>query len=129
FVSCSCIAPAFTVSLLRVRSFLSLVFRCPAPTEIDTLSLHDALPIYGSYLAGMGAKRKQLIKVYLRGKTEVAISSRWMDTTHRVDRKSTRLNSSHVKISYAVFCSKKNTLVTASHQLQSSQRRRYPSDS
>src|ERR1035441_8241191 len=67
-------------------------FNDPATTEISPLSLHDALPISPppppscSRYPGMGRRQ------YLR---------------HRRDRKSTRLNSSHLGISYAVFCLKK----------------------
>src|SRR6266513_4854283 len=76
------------------RHFFFFFFNDPATTEIYTLSLHDALPIsvlgicYGA----------QLVAQQLGG--EVA-------RTGGGDRKSTRLNSSHVSISYAVFCLKK----------------------
>src|SRR3712207_8399345 len=45
-----------------------------------------------------------LARAYLHG---------WLLVGDRADRKSTRLNSSHANISYAVFCLKKNTLLTA----------------
>src|SRR6266542_6537548 len=64
-----------------------------ATTEIYTLSLHDALPIYSA--------------VELRGGV-IDHEARSVDLHRRVDRKSTRLNSSHGSISYAVFCLKKN---------------------
>src|SRR5437879_8307681 len=64
----------------------------PATTEIYTLSLHDALPIsLGGYLRVRGGEHR-------RGAGKAAGSG---------DRKSTRLNSSHRCISYAVFCLKK----------------------
>src|SRR3989442_3361458 len=66
-------------------------FNDTATTEIYTLSLHDALPIWLCPLgrhAGPGPGRAPAAQ---RG----------------ADRKSTRLNSSHVRISYAVFCLKK----------------------
>src|SRR5438067_6595434 len=71
-------------------------FNDTATTEIYTLSLHDALPISLSrwrnrWAAGFRSELVWLPKRLLR------IS----------DRKSTRLNSSHVSISYAVFCLKK----------------------
>src|SRR5436305_2514316 len=66
-----------------------------ATTETYTLSLHDALPI--SYTASW--KR--------RTKATDACSSPSARPATREDRKSTRLNSSHVRISYAVFCLKK----------------------
>src|SRR2546428_4975469 len=80
--------------------FFFFFFNDTATTEIYTLSLHDALPICA---AGAGA-RPRLIgwcsgDVVLGRRHPVATSSR--------DRKSTRLNSSHDQISYAVFCLKK----------------------
>src|SRR6266511_5882620 len=65
-------------------------------TEIYTLSLHDALPIY--LVAERRPARKAARHVH--------------DVGVEIDRKSTRLNCSHVKRSYAVFClkKKKNTL-------------------
>src|SRR5437660_3987323 len=75
-------------------------FSVPATTEIYTLSLHDALPICidafdrgGLHRGGDGRRA---------GAERKASASR--------DRKSTRLNSSHVAISYAVFCLKKKTV-------------------
>src|SRR5438876_4437285 len=71
---------------------LVFFFNATATTEIYTLSLHDALPIslavdgaQGAYHDFAGRKTGQ----------------------RRQDRKSTRLNSSHPSISYAVFCLKK----------------------
>src|SRR5690606_40425539 len=104
--------------LLVVRCF---VFTSPATTEIYTLSLHDALPIsdrgFGTDFAAAGADhamRRQAAGADLRAQLP-----RWRQrriqgaclagrgTVAAEDRKSTRLNSSHVKISYAVFCLKK----------------------
>src|SRR5574340_1392151 len=65
-------------------------FNDTATTEIYTLSLHDALPIYGLH-QHLDCELTHRIVVGRRG----------------TDRKSTRLNSSHQKISYAVFCLKK----------------------
>src|SRR3712207_8102894 len=82
-------------------------FNDAATTEIYTLSLHDALPIY------VGVRERELrrprlhIALRLVGVAEPVLLER-----HRVavvDRKSTRLNSSHANISYAVFCLKKKT--------------------
>src|SRR5438876_11004905 len=77
--------------------FLSFFFNDTAPTEIYTLSLHDALPIlipvYLRAEAYLGAKR---------GPQAAAEFQKLVE-----DRKSTRLNSSHPSISYAVFCLKK----------------------
>src|SRR5439155_25643207 len=74
-------------------------FNDTATTEIYTLSLHDALPIslYSSHLA-YDSKRDLFFAVAVFNKGEVQVA---------LDRKSTRLNSSHVAISYAVFCLKK----------------------
>src|SRR3712207_9083202 len=67
-------------------------FNDTATTEIYTLSLHDALPIsYRGRALQENRARVQLLD----------------DAHRRGDRKSTRLNSSHANISYAVFCLKK----------------------
>src|SRR3954464_1385143 len=68
-------------------------FNDTATTEIYTLSLHDALPISGSVVRGLRAGGGRGIRPRGAG--------------GRIDRKSTRLNSSHTIISYAVFCLKK----------------------
>src|SRR5438034_11723291 len=74
-------------------------FHYTPPTEIYTLSLHDALPICsGALHSAMDAHgRAQFLKC-----KQVSISR-----LAGRDRKSTRLNSSHTVISYAVFCLKK----------------------
>src|SRR6266702_4289502 len=70
-------------------------FYATATTEIYTLSLHDALPIC-EYKIGV-----------LESLTEpLTFESKHHLENKRPDRKSTRLNSSHVAISYAVFCLK-----------------------
>src|SRR6266704_2669169 len=74
-------------------SSLFFFFNDTATTEIYTLSLHDALPISGARPARLAPGR---------GETE-------LDRVAPGDRKSTRLNSSHVSISYAVFCLKKKS--------------------
>src|SRR3989442_8233584 len=81
----------------RPRSlFFFFFFNDTATTEIYTLSLHDALPIYpGGRTAGS-----------LPGH-EAGDPASFSTYDSRPDRKSTRLNSSHVRISYAVFCLKK----------------------
>src|SRR2546422_8663996 len=73
-------------------------FNDTATTEIYTLSLHDALPISG-VLRGVDMAPGE-------GVVGWAVSERKIVTTPE-DRKSTRLNSSHGYISYAVFCLKK----------------------
>src|SRR6266496_6093605 len=79
-------------------------FKETATTEIYTLSLHDALPIY----APRCRRRRNGRRPAARSATD-----RRADGDRRVDdrdRKSTRLNSSHVEISYAVFCLKKKKI-------------------
>src|SRR5215813_15110801 len=78
-------------------------FNDTATTEIYTLSLHDALPI----------SVRELVPAPIRPRPHRAPEARLelvVVASHHVgDRKSTRLNSSHVRISYAVFCLKKKT--------------------
>src|SRR5256885_14543300 len=85
-------------------------FNDTATTEIYTLSLHDALPIWRSRvdLDRAGERPHRVVVVSL---ADVQLRQ----VVHRPqDRKSTRLNSSHLVISYAVFClkKKKNRTVT-----------------
>src|SRR5207249_10480858 len=105
----------FSTSCVFLLCSIFFFFNAPAPAEISTLSLHDALPI--SYLSDAHIASMvwpASIEPFCSMVTEImkgisAASSR--------DRKSTRLNSSHVSISYAVFCLKKKK------QLQNHQRR------
>src|SRR5438067_13769681 len=87
-----------TFALLHYFFFPSLLFffffNDTATTEIYTLSLHDALPISDSRDRRSHHRRP-------------AAAARDLRALHQRDRKSTRLNSSHVSISYAVFCLKK----------------------
>src|SRR5207253_4151047 len=102
---------------LLTTATLTLAFYHPtAPTELYTLSLHDALPICinpptaalllnesidlrpGDWVAQNAANSGGLMPS--------------MASWRGSDRKSTRLNSSHVAISYAVFCLKKKRLVS-----------------
>src|SRR5438876_1569695 len=83
-------------------------FIVPAPTEIYTLSLHDALPILPLVFRAEHPLRDIAAAAGLgpgvpRG-----------PPVHR-DRKSTRLNSSHPSISYAVFCLKKKKAIEKFH--------------
>src|SRR5258708_17608469 len=70
-------------------------FNDTATTEIYTLSLHDALPICPQRDSGRGRAAFEALFHH--------------PSKPRADRKSTRLNSSHQIISYAVFCLKKKT--------------------
>src|SRR5690606_40254227 len=107
---------------------LSLLLPTPTPSPISTLSLHDALPICPGSMA-----RSWLLRRFLQPTTtnphrlrmataaatttgerlghilieEGLLTREQLGQALAEDRKSTRLNSSHVKISYAVFCLKK----------------------
>src|SRR5947208_9441852 len=78
-------------------------FNDTATTEIYTLSLHDALPIW------LLLQRVELYAGHQQPRQHVARSERTLAVAlvPGIDRKSTRLNSSHQIISYAVFCLKK----------------------
>src|SRR5690349_23810313 len=79
-------------------------FKATAATDIYTLSLHDALPIFVTMrwvqTAGLGLP----VATYAVRASVHPIAA---TSEGGPDRKSTRLNSSHVEISYAVFCLKK----------------------
>src|SRR5262245_64220201 len=96
-----------------------MMLNASAPTQIYTLSLHDALPILAGEpeqvisparpitlplmdLSAMGQEEREAEA----GRLAKEEARRPFDLS-RVDRKSTRLNSSHLGISYAVFCLKK----------------------
>src|SRR3712207_8294042 len=91
-------------------------FNDTATTEIYTLSLHDALPICGAMAASRGGGRTEPPFLWFAGvgggrrRAHVG-SARDLRPGH-ADRKSTRLNSSHANISYAVFCLKKKNIRT-----------------
>src|SRR5699024_11671620 len=106
----------------------SFLYLRPSSTDIFTLSLHDALPIFyvGSFMVchfyngGFRGARNCYADASFFKNTNVAdghrrfsrndsaYDSRFFYTDQfALDRKSTRLNSSHVSISYAVFCLKK----------------------
>src|SRR5438034_3593307 len=77
----------------------------PATPLIYTLSLHDALPIFGVFIAFHDeyAPPRPFIVIII----VIAFAGQ-----QQKDRKSTRLNSSHTVNSYAVFCLKKKTSIT-----------------
>src|SRR2546426_10632961 len=83
----------------RLDAVLFFFFNDTATTEIYTLSLHDALPICEGARAGVAAAVARCAGHRGRAEREREAAGR--------DRKSTRLNSSHLVISYAVFCLKK----------------------
>src|SRR5688572_32153690 len=81
----------------------------PSTTQIYTLSLHDALPIsqlMRRILVDFARDRRYLKRG--GGALQVSLGEAAAVTVEK-DRKSTRLNSSHSQISYAVFCLKKKT--------------------
>src|SRR3712207_8857457 len=95
---------------------MSLVFffNDTATTEIYTLSLHDALPILLVQDPEVARTVLGLVDDPLGRLDGACAQQRVVDRDARgrpslVDRKSTRLNSSHANISYAVFCLKKKT--------------------
>src|SRR5690606_40303083 len=108
----------------RSRSYVISFVTAPAPSAISTLSLHDALPICGRWHGDRGNGRARWGsggRQRLRRGDRPAGRDRPGDrrggtagegglSRRDRDRKSTRLNSSHVKISYAVFCLKKKKI-------------------
>src|SRR3712207_8623570 len=107
-------------------SFDSFFFNDTATTEIYTLSLHDALPIFspctinkasdasgGTFVQPLPTLKESegwnSSERYTPGRRAFSSSGR--------DRKSTRLNSSHANISYAVFCLKKKKKQFTRHYL------------
>src|SRR5690349_22889726 len=95
----------------ELHASLFFFFNDTATTEIYTLSLHDALPISaGRPPAAARAGCSTGCRPSSRpGRFPAAPAGRAAPTA-RPDRKSTRLNSSHVEISYAVFCLKKKNI-------------------
>src|SRR2546429_8436481 len=89
-----------------VSSISFFFFNDTATTEIYTLSLHDALPIClaPGRLPDALARRIAQLEAARHGHARVEVVEVVEDL---LDRKSTRLNSSHGYISYAVFCLKK----------------------
>src|SRR5688572_33503300 len=99
--------PLYHYSLLLYHVFVFFFFNDTATTEIYTLSLHDALPISAAAYVNRDIKiacsRQEWKTPPTRPGIDVGLSAR----SPVGDRKSTRLNSSHSQISYAVFCLKK----------------------
>src|SRR5690242_21159431 len=90
-------------------SYSLFFFNDPATTEIYTLSLHDALPIFIFHCLSSNCREDQLLGRlgpiwYFQGSPMRMLTSA---SAQARDRKSSRLNSSHMSISYAVFCLKK----------------------
>src|SRR5205085_5843895 len=106
-----------TTSHVHLATFL---FNETAPSNINTLSLHDALPIY--QVGGLGGRVHNPPNARQRRPALPQRPDHCLQRAHHQilrcrqvfgreeparDRKSTRLNSSHSQISYAVFCLKK----------------------
>src|SRR5688572_32428470 len=109
-----CIFRTLLLSLFISRFF----FNDTATTEIYTLSLHDALPILHVRSTPIDEQLQLLVHERSDRNPHEAV-----DEERRLgqDRKSTRLNSSHSQISYAVFClKKKKTNATTLSQLTKS---------
>src|SRR3712207_7154482 len=100
-------------------------FNDTATTEIYTLSLHDALPIFRERVLAAVAESPTPVRCVVVAAAPVtsidvtaadaltelddALLAQGVELRFAEDRKSTRLNSSHANISYAVFCLKTNT--------------------
>src|SRR5438034_11479462 len=93
-----------SISTIHYVSSILFFFNDTATTEIYTLSLHDALPIFDR---GEGQVIRKLANNAGAQFSEGGYS----------DRKSTRLNSSHTVISYAVFCLKKKKKKTMNNNI------------
>src|SRR3712207_8155077 len=97
-------------------------FNDTATTEIYTLSLHDALPILGlgkhAQALALHAHGVKGIRDYMVEAGKMVFSSGKVLFGVGIDRKSTRLNSSHANISYAVFCLKKKKKTKFNHKLK-----------
>src|SRR5256885_17089499 len=107
--------PLMSRTVARVYLFF-FFFNDTATTEIYTLSLHDALPIY--FRRGdlaliidvrLDENRAVRARLHHRRRRHAELAGRIL----LLDRKSTRLNSSHLVISYAVFCLKKKKILLA----------------
>src|SRR5690349_24001204 len=97
--------------IVYFHSYVPFFFNDTATTEIYTLSLHDALPIFAEQhpeiwaafgVASGGIMADKYPFDHIKNLPVLVIHG-----DKDEDRKSTRLNSSHVEISYAVFCLKK----------------------
>src|SRR5438445_7817369 len=121
-VSCSWIFLCYCPLYLLLFLFL---FNDTATTELYTLSLHDALPI-----SRAGVKPRPLKPVETGCDPErPADALALREAAGSEDRKSTRLNSSHANISYAVFCLKKKKKKKMKHNTNKIYRLQLPSHS
>src|SRR3712207_8404413 len=96
-------------SCTAVDALISVFFfNDTATTEIYTLSLHDALPIFE--VEAVDEARRQVVGRVRDGDERHRRRRAFRGRAADKDRKSTRLNSSHANISYAVFCLKKKNI-------------------
>src|SRR3989440_8644717 len=130
----------FFLYVLSLPFFFFFFFNDTATTEIYTLSLHDALPIWipdeindslaydvGRAYAAFVKPKKVAVGHDIRlSSPRLAAEVKRGLIDSRIDRKSTRLNSSHDQISYAVFCLKKKK--TNNKRNQSTINTLYPTD-
>src|SRR5690606_42004694 len=101
------LVPSYSVILCASPS----LFPPPPPSKPSTLSLHDALPIFAIVVDELVSPRPDAV---VGDSVVVDLPVHPVPVVHRLrpvvrlglDRESTRLNSSHVKNSYAVFCLK-----------------------
>src|SRR5438034_2253612 len=95
------------ISARRARLDFSLFYSDTQSTNIYTLSLHDALPICP--VRTLSFRESSVFKSQRNtANSDESASNLLSGENTNADRKSTRLNSSHTVISYAVFCLKKN---------------------
>src|SRR5256885_9478099 len=105
---------------MRLTALLTFFFfNDTATTEIYTLSLHDALPIYTTSVLRLNNSHTTGDLTLNGGIVEINGTLQATNLTLNngvllTDRKSTRLNSSHLVISYAAFCLKKKSCSTTS---------------
>src|SRR5438132_9250278 len=101
-------------------SYIVFFFNDTATTEIYTLSLHDALPICGLSSLHVPSEfcHKRLRSAEILPRPPGVSSTRVGRQRPERDRKSTRLNSSHTVISYAVFCLKKKKKSNKEHEIR-----------
>src|SRR5439155_25776592 len=111
----------FTIELPLSCHTFHFFFNDTPTAEIYTLSLHDALPILAGVVDELIVERQvdallelavvEHFEDVFQAVVELAVAELEAEAAGRQDRKSTRLNSSHVAISYAVFCLKKKNSV------------------
>src|SRR5690554_7037310 len=92
-----------------------------ATTEIYTLfptrRSSDLCSVVRKHYQGSTPEEPNIVEVIRDGGVDMVINTPYGNSGPRVDRKSTRLNSSHVRISYAVFCLKKKKNLTHTYLL------------